>query len=232
MVEDGEEVDVAASSSMMCSRIAGKSVTKVSMPQARTKTAIRRRLSCVLRSASSLAEVAPTPKTIPAVVGGVIRLSISVIRSLSAIVHSFNSGSQSLCTRVTDELKNLESLKASPMSFFHVFWLPGSLVSSWSRVSVFLEMVSGKAFERIDGPITLVEIAPAAVKTRSCSTRILGRLGTMLDNVPTTSSALSVGDMRRFSPAFDFSDWEVDAPSVNDTGLVVKMAVSSRRKRS
>lgn len=42
-----------------------------------------------------------------------------------------------------------------------------------------LEIVSGKAFERIEGPITFVEIAPAAVKTRSDSTRILGKLGTM-----------------------------------------------------
>lgn len=232
VVEEGEDVDVAARSSMIRSRMVGRSVTKVSVPQARISTAIRRRLSWVLRSASNLAEVAPTPKTMPAVVGGVIRLSISVIRSLSVIVHSFNRGNQSLCTKETDDPKNLESLKASPISFFQVFWLPESLVSSWRRVNVVFEIVSGKAFERIEGPITFVEMAPAAVKTRSDSTRILGRLGTMLDNTPTTSSALSVGDINRCSLGLDLSDCEADTPSVKDVGLVVKRAVSNRKNRS
>lgn len=232
VVEDGEEVDVAAKSSTMRSRIVGKSVTKVSVPQAKTRAAMRRRLSCVFRSASNLAEVAPTPKTMPAVVGGVMRLSISVIRSLSVIVQSLSRGNQSLRTRLTEELKNLESLKASPISFFQVFWLPGSLVSSWRRVKALLEIVSGNDFERIDGPITFVDIAPAAVKTRSDSTRILGRFGTIWDRMPTISSALSAGVTRRLSLAFDWLFCEVDDPSEKDAGLVVKIAVSSRRKRS
>lgn len=54
----------------------------------------------------------------------------------------------------------------------------------------------------------------------------------MLDKMPTTSSALSAGGKKRVALTFDFSDWVVDSPSANDAGLVVKIAVSSRRKRS
>ncbi len=89
-----------------------------------------RRLSWVLRSASSLADVAPTPNTIPAVVGGVMRPRISGILSLSLMVHCLRSTSQSLWTSARFEPKKRASLKASVTSFFQPFWLLGSLDSS------------------------------------------------------------------------------------------------------
>lgn len=129
MVEEGEEVVVAGSSSTIFSCINGRSPTKLSSIPARISVAARRRFSCVFRSASSLADVAPTPKTIPAVAGGTIRVSISVIRSLSLMVHCFNNGSQSFSTSDTGLEKNLGSRKASPRSFFHAFWLLANLLS-------------------------------------------------------------------------------------------------------
>jgi hypothetical protein len=100
---------------------------------------------------------------------------------------------------------------------------------------VFLDIVSGNPFERMDGPITLTDIALAAVKTRSDSTRIFGRLGTMVASMPTTSSALSAGLLMvgvRRSSDFDFSDDEFPDVSVKEVGRVVKRAVSNLRKRS
>jgi len=99
------------------------------------------------------------------------------------------------------------------------------------------ETVSGKDLERRAGPMTLVEMAVAAVRTRSFSTRILGRFGTMADRTPTTSSARSAGSLivadvtcwksfGRFSERFDGAEMSKLA------GRVVKMAVRSRRNRS
>ena len=123
-------MEEALRSSVILSRIGGRSATKVSSLQASISVAMRRRLSCVFRSASSRAEVAPTPKTIPAVVGGVMRASSSGILSLSVTVHCFRRGSQSSWTRAKLEPKKRESLNASATSFFHDFWLFGSLESS------------------------------------------------------------------------------------------------------
>lgn len=106
---------------------------------------------------------------------------------------------------------------------------------------MFLETVSGKAFERRVGPMTFVEMAVAAVRTRSFSTRILGRLGTMLERIPTTSSARSLGgltveeDWRDISPSRFSEPVVLDDPvvlSAKLVGRVVKMAVSSRRNKS
>lgn len=129
-MDDGDDVGVALSSSVNLSDMVGKSVTKASSADARMSVATRRRLSWVLRSASSLAEVAPTPNTIPAVVGGLMRLIISGIFSLSFTTHCFNKGSQSCLTKSASDEKKRASLKASLISFFQVFWLPGSLESS------------------------------------------------------------------------------------------------------
>ena len=84
--------------------------------------------------------------------------------------------------------------------------------------------------------MTLVDIELAAVKTLSDSTRIFGRLGTIADSIPTTSSALSVGLLTTevlLPSALDFSGCDAeDDTSMNVVGLVVKRAVRSRRKRS
>ena len=71
------------------------------------------------------------------------------------------------------------------------------------------------------GPITLVEIVFAADKTRSCSTKIFESLGAIVANMLTTSSGF---DVERSSVS--------GALSRNPIGLVVKIAVSRRRKRS
>lgn len=129
VVEEGDDVVVAARSSTIFSSIAGISVTKLSLIAARTNVAIRRKLSCVLRSASSRADVAPTPNTIPAVVGGSKRERSSGTFSLSLRDHCFNNGSHSLSTSGTVLPKNRGSLNASPRSFFHDFCVFGSLDS-------------------------------------------------------------------------------------------------------
>ncbi len=96
-------------------------MTKESSVAAIIKQATRRRFSWVLRSASRRAEVAPTPNTIPAVVGAVMRARISGIRSLSATVHCLSRGSQAALINPLLELKNRASLKASARSFFQDF---------------------------------------------------------------------------------------------------------------
>jgi hypothetical protein len=86
---------------------------------------------------------------------------------------------------------------------------------------VLFETFSGYDLDLKVGPITLMEMVFAADKTRSGSTRILGRLGAIVANMPTTSSDFVV---ERSSLSGKFSR--------NPIGLVVKIAVSSRRKRS
>ena len=82
--------------------------------------------------------------------------------------------------------------------------------------------------------MTLVDIAVAALSTRSDSTRIFGSLGAIDASIPTISSDLDVrsccGVLDRPSPSKPFSDVTVD--SENPIGLVVKAAVSNRKKRS
>lgn len=129
VVEDGEEVVLAERRSTTFSCMTGRSVRKLSSIVARMRVAVRRRLSCVFRSASSLADVAPTPNTIPAVVGGTSLESNSGIRSLSLKVHCLRRGSQSLSTRDTELPKNLASLNASLISFLKVFCVFGNLPS-------------------------------------------------------------------------------------------------------
>lgn len=80
--------------------------------------------------------------------------------------------------------------------------------------------------------MTLVDMAAAAVRTRSDSTRIFGRFGTIVARIPTTSSALSAGENGFRLSGLTFSGCEDDDASVNDVGRVVNRAVSSRRKRS
>jgi hypothetical protein len=120
-VDEGDDVAVAASSSTSFSVIVGNSVTKASPADARISVATLRRLSCVFLSASSLADVAPTPKTMPAVVGGVMRARMSNILSLSLVAHCRSSGSHALWTRPGSDPKNLASANASAMSFLHAF---------------------------------------------------------------------------------------------------------------
>lgn len=101
---------------------------------------------------------------------------------------------------------------------------------------MFLDTVSGNDLDRNVGPMTLAEMAAAAARMRSFSTRILGRLGTIVERIPTTSSALSFGSLamedfrdstRRFSERLlEF------AASAKLVGRVVKIAVSNRRNKS
>ena len=80
--------------------------------------------------------------------------------------------------------------------------------------------------------MTLVDMAAAAVRTRSDSTKIFGRFGTIVERIPTTSSALSAGEGDFRSSGLTFSGCEEEDVSVNDMGRVVNRAVSNRRKRS
>jgi hypothetical protein len=129
VLDDGEEVVVAVRSSTIFSCMVGRSAMKLSFIVARTRVAILRRLSCVFLSASIRAEVAPTPKTIPAVEGATNRDNNSGTLSLSVSVHCFSRGSQSLSTRIKVLAKNRGSLKASARSFRHDLCVFGSLES-------------------------------------------------------------------------------------------------------
>lgn len=81
-------------------------------------------------------------------------------------------------------------MNASPKSLFHTLWVFGSLESWYSRVNKLTETFSGYAFDRIVGPITLVDIVLAATRTLSGSTKILGKFGIIVARISTTSSAL------------------------------------------
>lgn len=61
--------------------------------------------------------------------------------------------------------------------------------------------VSGNDFERSVGPITFVEIVPAAERTRSGSSKIFSKLGTIEARMATASSDLSTASVKvlRFS---------------------------------
>lgn len=84
--------------------------------------------------------------------------------------------------------------------------------------------------------MTLVDIAVAAVRTRSGSTRILGRSGTMAARIPTTSSVRSAGVFagtnRRDKSLLFFSVCVVIIVGSAMLGRVVNMAVSSLINRS
>ncbi len=80
---------------------------------------------------------------------------------------------------------------------------------------------SGNILDLKVGTITLVDIVFAAVRIRSGSRRILGRFGAINAKMPTRSSDL---------------DWltrsSLSAVSENPIGLVVNIAVRSRRNKS
>jgi hypothetical protein len=103
---------------------------------------------------------------------------------------------------------------------------------------VLSETVSGKDFERNVGAMILVDIAPAAANTRSGSTRIFGRFGTMEASLWTTSAAPSpepIAVLRRdSSDREDRSDAPLDdeVNSVNVIGRVVNRAARSFRNKS
>jgi len=84
--------------------------------------------------------------------------------------------------------------------------------------------------------MTLADIAVAAAKIRSFSTRIFGRFGTIVDKIPTTSSALSPGSLAMDAcrdSRVRFSDkLNVPVVSAKLVGRVVNIAVRSRRNRS
>jgi hypothetical protein len=99
-----------------------------------------------------------------------------------------------------------------------------------------LETVSGKDLERSAGPMTLVEMAVAAARIRSFSTRILGRFGTMVDKMPTTSSARSAGNLTAIDCVGGslgrFSERLEDPELSKLAGRAVKMAVRRRKNKS
>jgi len=249
VVELGELVAVAVRSSVNFSMSAGRSETKVSTGHASTRVAILLRLSCVFRSASNRAEVAPTPKTIPAVEGGVRRDNSSGMRSLSLAHHCLIRGKIDEGMRDSGRReKKRGSLKASETSFLQGAFCPallplpeeleepgsGRRESSCSNERVERLKVSGKDLDRKAGARTLEEIEEAAASTRSGSTRILGREGTMEARMPTTSSARSWGrrglDVVRVGG--ERGRLEESGMSEKLMGRVVKIAVRRRRKRS
>jgi len=59
---------------------------------------------------------------------------------------------------------------------------------------VLCETVDGNDLDRNVGPMMLVEIVPAADRTRSGSRRILGKFGTTDANMETTLSGLLMAD--------------------------------------
>jgi len=89
---------------------------------------------------------------------------------------------------------------------------------------VLFEMFSGNDLDLNVGPMTLTDIVFTADRTRSGSNKIFGRFGAIVAKIVTISSALVVvrGDVEPFSGGL----------SRNPIGLVVKIAVRSRRKRS
>jgi len=87
---------------------------------------------------------------------------------------------------------------------------------------VLLVTFSGNDFDLKVGPITLVEMVVAAVRTLSGSTRILGRFGAMSARMLTISSARLGVDRSSFS----------ELASRKPMGLVVNIAVRSRRNKS
>jgi hypothetical protein len=163
---------------------------KASSGLARTSRAIRRRFSCVLRSASWRADAAPTPNIMPAVVGAEILPSSSGTRSFSDCVHCARIGSQESCRSDSGAWKNLGSLKASEMSFLSNLFPCATLVRLWRRSSRLFNTFSGNALARKLGPMIEVDMSDTTLATRSFSTRIRGSFGTMEVRIATTSEAL------------------------------------------
>ena len=83
------------------------------------------------------------------------------------------------------------------------------------------DTLSGNDFALKVGPMTFVEIVFAALRTRSGSTRIFGRLGAIEAKMPTTSSDFDI-DLSSLSEEL----------SANAIGLVVNIAVRRRRNKS
>ena len=212
--------------------------TKRSFSEAAINRAILRRLSCVFLSASSLADVAPTPNMMPAAVGDVRRESNSGIRSLSARAHERSIGSQPRFTSSCELAKNLASLNASPMSLLEN--LDASVMPDIAiiRSSVCWLTFSGNVFERRIGPRTCVDIVLLIAATRSDSISILDKFGVIVDRTDTRLS-----DPRLFRVSSDtrplpesvaaFSELLAVVVSLeNPIGLIVNVAVRRRTKRS
>ena len=167
--------------------------TNMSVSADRIRVAIRRRLSCVFRSVSSLAEEAPTPNMIPADVGDERRDSNSGIRSLSSSAHWRSICIQSFRTR-SNELflwKNLGSLNASATSFLQILDASGIRGIVFMMSSKLLVMFRGNVFHRKVGASTWVDIVVIAAITRSASTKIFEIWGNIEAMMATTSSGLS-----------------------------------------
>ena len=166
--------------------------TNMSLSADRIRVATRRRLSCVFRSASSLAEEAPTPNMIPADVGDERRDSTSGIRSLSRSVHCRSIGNQPSHTSFKEFVwKNLGSLNASATSFLHDLDASGIRDIVFSMSSKLAVMFCGNVFHRNVGVSTCADIVIVAVVIRSGSTRILDMLGKIEAMMATTSSGSS-----------------------------------------
>lgn len=148
VVEDGKEAEVALSRSISFPCKLVRFATKVSFGAARMKTAMRRRLSWVLRSASNRADDAPTPNIMPAEVGEERRVSNSGIRSFSANTSCRSMGSQPVSTKSREHEKNLESLNASVTSRFHSFAASGMLVNAVTKSRKYFETFPGNDFDR------------------------------------------------------------------------------------
>lgn len=166
--------------------------TNMSVSADSTKVAIRRRLSCVFRSASSLAEEAPTPNMIPADVGDERRDSNSGIRSLSRSAHCRSICIQPFQTRSKEFVwKNLGSLNASATSFLQVLD-PSGIRDIVFMISSTLHVIfRGNVFHRKVGVSSCVDIVIVAAVIRSASTRIFEMLGKIEAIMATTSSGLS-----------------------------------------
>ena len=183
---------VAVMRSTILSWMPPRLTTNRSLSADSISVAILRRLSCVFRSASSLAEEAPTPNMIPADVGDERRDSNSGIRSLSRSAHCRSIGIQPFQTRSKELVwKNFGSLKASATSFLQIFDASGTRNIVFIMSSKLPVMFRGNVFQRKVGASTCVEIVVVAASIRSVSTRIFEMLGNIEAMIATTSSGSS-----------------------------------------
>lgn len=201
-----------------------------SSPLDRIKSAIRRRFSCVFRSASSLAAEAPTPNMIPAVAGGVIRDNNSGKRSLSTSTHCRNRLIHPLLTKSTRDPKNLTSLNASPISFFHTLELADIFEICCSKSNTVWFTLFGKSRDRSVGETTFVEMLEIALVMRSVSPRAVRNAGNDDVRILSILSGLACG--------VDEPSWSGDGlPDIpeswdNPIGLLVNTAARRRNSRS
>ena len=99
---------------------------KASSGLARISNAIRRSVSCVLRSASCRADVAPTPNMMPAAAGGVILFRISVRLQLKCTVYLQQALWVVVCSQLT--ISKATTIPSDPALHRHRRQRPASVL--------------------------------------------------------------------------------------------------------